>query len=203
MAHFSQIDDGANGTPFQSDAWKWQIPLSVVAAALWFLIERPIMAAGIVLSIAVHEAGHWLAAKARKAETGGFFLVPLIGGCCRVRLGKMEPVDIFWVAAAGPFFGALVAIPFAFFGQDDAAILIVGLNLFQLIPVVPLDGGRMLMAVGLSISQKAGAIFGVGAALIVGTILAFQGEWGWFVPCVVFGIAGSIVIAYPRPPSTP
>ena len=93
---------------------------------------------GIVLAAAVHELGHL---------TVMYFLgVPVLGinlhpGGARIEAVPMEPGAEVICALAGPVVGALVIFTWKWFPELALAGLVE--TVFNLIPIYPLDGGRV------------------------------------------------------------
>lgn len=107
-------------------------------------------ALGFILLLFAHEMGHFLAARQRGLDVGAPAFIPFVGAWIAL---KEQPIDAeteAYVAVAGPFVGTLAAfaVYFAARTYDSALLLAVAysgffLNLFNLLPVSPLDGGRI------------------------------------------------------------
>jgi Zn-dependent protease len=107
-------------------------------------------AAGFVALLLIHELGHYVAARRRGLSVGAPIFIPFVGAYIAL---KEQPHDVeteAYVAIAGPVVGSFGA--FAIYGlgrsQDSNLLLAVSyagflLNLFNLLPISPLDGGRI------------------------------------------------------------
>jgi Zn-dependent protease len=116
-------------------------------------------AAGLIASIYVHEMGHvaWLRRYGIPASAPMF--VPGLGAFVRLKSHPATPAQDARVGLAGPVWGAAAAVVCLAIGSGGGwptfmAIARVGawINLFNLIPVWQLDGGRGFAA--LSRSQR-------------------------------------------------
>jgi len=107
-------------------------------------------AAGFVLLIFLHELGHVLVLRREGIPAGAPVFVPFVGAFIAM---KGRPRDAFVeakVALGGPVLGSLAAWGVLAAGVAARVPLLVALghtgvllNLFNLIPVSPLDGGRI------------------------------------------------------------
>jgi len=137
----------------------------------WTVFGWP-FAAGLVLSIYVHEMGHMAALRRFGVKTGGPMFLPGIGAVIRLHQQFASPAEDARVGLAGPLWGlgaALAALGgFALTHQPIwAAIATTGawINLFNLLPVWQLDGGRAFHA--LNRPQRWLAVAVIGATYLV------------------------------------
>jgi Zn-dependent protease len=116
-------------------------------------------ALGLILSIYVHEMGHVFAIKKLGMPLSAPVFIPGLGAYIRLKQTIVTPREDARIGLAGPIAGLATAIfcyiVFLLTGQGIwAAIAKVGawINLFNLLPFAPLDGGRGFRA--LSQTQK-------------------------------------------------
>jgi Zn-dependent protease len=114
---------------------------------LWFAV-------GLIGLIFVHECGHWLEAKRQGLPVTAPLFVPFLGASIFLKERPANAWREFELAIAGPLLGSLGAL--AVYGvavAEDSnrlrgiAFLGFFINLFNLLPVVPLDGGRIVAAI--------------------------------------------------------
>jgi Zn-dependent protease len=107
-------------------------------------------AAGFVGMIFVHEMGHFIAARQKGLAVGLPTFIPFVGAWINLKDQPMDAETEAYIAYAGPFVGTVAAFAAYFIGRDQGSELWMALayagfmiNLFNLIPVSPLDGGRI------------------------------------------------------------
>ena len=121
--------------------------ISVFAYALlygfWYAV-------GFVLLIFVHEMGHFLAARQRGLAVGAPTFIPFVGAWIELKDLPHDVETEAWVGIAGPLLGSAGALAcyYAYRATDAPLLLALAyagffLNLFNLIPVSPFDGGRI------------------------------------------------------------
>jgi Zn-dependent protease len=129
------------------------ISMIISIAAYAWAFKLP-FAIGFVLLLFVHEMGHVIAARIKKLPVSTPMFIPFLGALITLKKNPRDAVTEAYVAFGGPLLGTLGAIAvFAAGVWMDSGLLIsiayTGflLNLFNLFPIHPLDGGRISAAV--------------------------------------------------------
>ncbi|HEY2589554.1 MAG TPA: site-2 protease family protein [Tepidisphaeraceae bacterium] len=127
---------------------------------------------GLVLSIYVHEMGHVIALRRFGFKATSPMFIPALGAFIRMRQAVIDPRESAAIGLAGPIYGlgaAAVAAALWYATKHPllAALAGVGawINLFNLLPIGTLDGGRAFHA--LSRPQRVLAACAVGAAWFI------------------------------------
>jgi Zn-dependent protease len=110
-------------------------------------------AVGIVVLLLVHECGHALQMKREGIKVEGMAFIPFLGAAVWSKELGRDALAEARVGLAGPVVGSLaaaVALPLYAATDDEfwRALAYFGffINLFNLIPVTPFDGGRAFAA---------------------------------------------------------
>ncbi len=136
-------------------AWLWGLPFAI----------------GFVVLIFVHELGHVIELRRQGVPASAPLFIPFLGAV----IGMKELPDDAWkearVALAGPILGSVGAAAFWIAGEVADSELLVALafvgfflNLFNLVPFVPLDGGRAVGALHP-------ALWFVGLVMMIGLVV--------------------------------
>jgi Zn-dependent protease len=126
----------------------------LVSIAAYALIWGWKFAVGFVLLLLVHELGHVIQLRREGVEASAPMFIPFLGAAVFARSLGDDAAAEARVGLAGPVIGTLGAgIPLVLWlvtGEEFfQALAFTGffLNLFNLLPVLPLDGGRAMTAV--------------------------------------------------------
>jgi Zn-dependent protease len=110
-------------------------------------------ALGFVALLFVHEAGHALEAKRQGLPVSAPIFIPFLGAAILLKENPQNAWREAQIALAGPIVGSLGAAAVWWYGEatDNNLLIAVAftgffLNLFNLLPIVPLDGGRAVAA---------------------------------------------------------
>ncbi len=121
-------------------AYTTQFPLAVVL--------------GFVVITLIHEIGHAIAIRAKGLRAGFMVFVPFIGGAVTLKDQPRTAYDDAQIGLAGPVAGtiaSLVSLQIYKWTADPLWLLIAfmgfAINLFNLLPIGMLDGGRISAAV--------------------------------------------------------
>ncbi|SRR5258706_15224985 len=121
--------------------------LSVFAYALFFGWRY---AVGFVALIFVHEMGHYVAARRRNLDVGAPTFIPFVGAWIQLKQLPHNAEMEAYIGIAGPLAGTAGALVCYFAARNFDSPLLLALsysgfflNLFNLIPLAPFDGGRV------------------------------------------------------------
>jgi Zn-dependent protease len=124
---------------------------SIVVYAWIFSWE---LSLGIIALLFVHEIGHYIVIRAKGLPASLPVFIPLVGAYVAMRRMPASVRDEAEIAIAGPAVGALSGIACYLLYQwtQEPSLLLLArlaflLNLINLIPIAPLDGGRIVGAI--------------------------------------------------------
>jgi Zn-dependent protease len=111
-------------------------------------------AVGFVALLLVHEMGHYLAARRRGLDVGLPTFIPFVGAWIQLKELPHDAETEAYVGVAGPLVGTVGALVCFYLARETHSTLLLALaysgfflNLFNLIPLAPFDGGRVTAAI--------------------------------------------------------
>lgn len=126
----------------------------------------------IITAIVVfHELGHFLAMKFYRYNELGIFFIPLLGAYVSGSKREVSQKQSAVILLAGPLPGIIIGVIFYLMDRNGEgyypfdvsltriALLLIILNLVNLLPVYPLDGGQLLNRVFLDEESWIGKLF--------------------------------------------
>jgi len=112
----------------------------------------------LILVLFIHEMGHFLLMKWYKYDNVRMLFIPLMGAFVQGNKEKYSQKESFFVISAGPFpgiwMGSILLILAAIYKEEwmlELSFLFLFLNVINLIPIDPLDGGQLFK---LFVSRK-------------------------------------------------
>jgi Zn-dependent protease len=115
-------------------------------------------AVALVYLIFVHEMGHVIAAKQKGIRTSPAVFIPFAGALISMKDQPRDARTEAYLAYGGPLAGTIAFLPavplYLWTGHDFWALVIflgAMINLFNLLPVSPLDGGRIVSVLSTKI----------------------------------------------------
>lgn len=130
-------------------------------------------AVGFVLLLLVHELGHYVVARREGLNVGVPTFIPFVGAWIELKEQPLSVEQEARIAFGGPFVGTAGALVVLLLALQQQSLLLLALanagffiNLFNLVPVTPFDGGRVVAI----LSPK---IWFVGVPILLGLFFAF------------------------------
>ena len=141
---------------FMQDRKNWMrkslISLGIYAFIFLVILKvEPIYGAALLIVLLIHELGHFFAMKAFNYSNPKLFVLPLLGAMDAGKNTVISQRQMSLVILAGPVPGILIGLGLLlgnyYYPNDRLEMLgniFIGLNFFNLLPFMPLDGGRLL-----------------------------------------------------------
>jgi Zn-dependent protease len=145
----------------------------LLSVALYAFVFGWWYAVGFVLLLLVHEMGHYVVARRSGLNVGLPTFIPFVGAWIELKEQPLSVEQEARIAFGGPFVGTLGAVAVLLLALQQQSPLLLALanagffiNLFNLVPVTPFDGGRVVAI----LSPK---IWFLGVPILLGMFLAF------------------------------
>ena len=139
--------------------------------------------------VVFHEMGHFLAMKFYNYKELGIFFIPLMGAYVSGKKQEVSQKQSAIILLAGPLPGIILGVLFHFIAIstgiyffDKVALLLIFLNLLNLLPVYPLDGGQLLHRLFLDNYNILSKLFVVVSAGLMSWVAISSG----FYPILLF-----------------
>lgn len=175
----------------------FKVALAGAAFAGWSFIFSWYFAVVLMVILIFHEYGHLRAMKKCGIKTKGMYLIPFFGG---IAVG--DKPDSHWhevyISMMGPVYGLYMSGLFyiTYLMTDNHFIGLVAsfsalINLFNLLPVYPLDGGHVVKAIVLSMEKSWGLIALLAVSAVFFALCSLMG-WYFLAFFIVIGVVDLI-----------
>lgn len=151
------------------------ISLAIYGFLFLFIFKtEPIYIAAVLLVLLIHEFGHFFAMKAFNYNNVKLFVLPLLGAYVTGKKSVISQRQMSVVILAGPVPGIIIGIALLMYTDtypndrlDMLAKIFLGLNFFNLLPFMPLDGGRLLETLFINHNHVLRVVFTVISILVL------------------------------------
>jgi len=173
----------------------------VVFIAAFFLIFDWDIKYIIVITVVllIHELGHFIAMKIYNYKDLNIFFIPLIGAIASGTKNTISQKQNAIILLAGPLPGVIIGTMLLIIGHDignkflfNSASIFITLNLFNLLPIIPLDGGRLIKTLFFESNATINKIFLL-ISIVVMILLAIYLE-SYFLLIIPFFLIGQLSI---------
>jgi len=174
-----------------------KVALVAASVAVYSVIFTVEFALALVAVLMFHEYGHVRAMKKFGIPTKGFYLIPFLGGIAIGDKAKTQWESLY-ISMMGPVYGLIMtALFYAIYLVTDShfcglvAATSALLNLFNLLPIHPLDGGQVVKALVFSRRNQLALILFLGVSAIC---LYAAWAFGFYFLCffIVIGVVDII-----------
>ncbi len=161
----------------------FSIVLFVVSFMLFFS-EQLSFVLYLLIVLIIHELGHFGMMKLFKYENVKLLFVPLMGAFVQGKKDLYSQRESFYVVIAGPIPGVIIGSLLVHFGvqskvdlMTELGLLFMFLNLVNLLPIDPLDGGQIVRLFVKSRYEFFQLLFSFISSLVLIMIGVYLGEY--------------------------
>jgi len=158
------------------------VSLGLFILVFYFLLGDIQVLFLVVLILFIHEMGHFIAMKIFGYNGVNMFFIPLMGAMVTGEKDRISQLQRAIVVLAGPVPGVLIGCGIIAYadsiGHNGAAIagfMFLLINIFNLLPLDPLDGGKLIETLFFSSNEKIKQVFLVlSIVIMVGMGIFFE-----------------------------
>lgn len=177
---FSLLGLGALGLKLLKSAKLIKVAMASASLAAYTWLFSFQFALALIVCLVIHEYGHVRAMKHFGMKTKGIYLIPFLGGAALTD----DKINTRWqdvvISMMGPCFGLFMSLACLLVYAVSGAPFFAGLavfnaflNLINLLPILPLDGGHVLKSVSFSMNNRLGILL-CAVAAAVGIFVSFS-----------------------------
>ena len=156
-----------------------------------YITNTYIVLAEVLLVAVVHELGHYAMMKFFNSQAQGMFFMSFLGGRIKSLKFSNSLKEQTFINLMGPLPGIVVGVILFLLVLNsesnvyviELALLFLGINLINLLPIDPFDGGRILGGFYFNSNDRLKMMF----TLFSSVTLIVVGVFLSFIPLIVFG----------------
>ena len=146
--------------------------------------------AAVLLVLLIHEFGHFFAMKAFNYSNVKLFILPLLGAYVTGKKSVISQRQMSIVILAGPVPGILMGLGLLMYSNyypheriEMLGNLFIGINFFNMLPFIPLDGGRLLETLFINQNHTIRLVFTIISIMVLLLLaLLFQSIFFLIIP---------------------
>lgn len=158
--------------------------LLIYALLFYFIFDQNIAyIAAVLLVLLVHEFGHFFAMKLYNYQNVKLFIIPMLGAYVSGKKQTVSQKQMSIIVLAGPLPGLFIGFALYFinksFNNESVKMLantFIFLNLFNLLPIYPLDGGRFLENLFIRNNYGIRLVFTIVSIIFLLALILFTGS---------------------------
>ncbi len=146
--------------------------LAAASVSVYSIIFSVEFALALIAILVFHEYGHLRAMKKFGIPTKGMYLIPFVGGLAVGDKPRSRWQDVY-ISLMGPIYGLAMTTVFyiGYLITDNHFVGLVAslsalINLFNLLPIYPLDGGRVVKSLVFSGRRRLALVFLLGLSAV-------------------------------------
>lgn len=150
------------------------LSLGLFILVFYFLIADLQVLFLVVLILFIHEMGHFIAMKVFGYNGVNMFFIPLIGAMVTGEKDKISQSQRAIIVLAGPVPGVLIGCALIAYAQTIghtgaavAGFMFLLINVLNLLPLDPLDGGKLIETLFFSSNEKIKQVFLITSVIIM------------------------------------
>lgn len=152
----------------------------------------------ITAVVIIHELGHFIAMKLFRYKDLGIFFIPLLGAYVSGTKREVSQKESAIILLAGPLPGIVLGIVFYMLWQQNSDLSVTGIsfytvsmmflfiNLINLLPIYPLDGGQLLNRVFFDEESWLGRGYVLASAALLAWFAIFRIGMPYGIPLLIF-----------------
>jgi putative peptide zinc metalloprotease protein len=174
----------------------FKVALAAASVSVYSILFSVEFALALIAILVFHEYGHLRAMKKFGIPTKGMYLIPFVGGLAVGDKPRSRWQDVY-ISLMGPIYGLLMTVVcyVAYLITNSHFIGLVAsmsalINLFNLLPIYPLDGGRVVKSLVFSGRKYMALVFllTLSAVFFIASLKMGFALIGFFIVLGVFDI---------------
>ncbi|PKR81697.1 hypothetical protein CW751_04000 [Brumimicrobium salinarum] len=160
------------------------LSMVIFAITFSFILDDYYLIAVLLGVLLFHELGHFLMMKLFKYEELNMLFIPFMGAMVSGRKERYSQIESALMVIAGPLPGILLGASLIMFGWIEPTavsiqigVLLIALNVMNLIPIDPLDGGQLMRILFFNNYELTQLIFTALSSLAIAGLGLYFNSW--------------------------